>query len=591
MKTWKPIAIATAALLLPFGDAEEDYIFHIMQPGDTPPSVAERFLGSKNAVYEILQVNGISNVSEIKVGTKLAIPHGIRKRAIDKFNGAGEDLAKAKVAGADDHAPTEFQEAKGFYQEALVRLDAADYGKSTFWSGKASVKAGEAHDIARKLGVKRLQLILSRKFGTVERSADGGKRWIVMRQGDAADQADWVRTAEGATAQLLLPDKSVIDIASDTTLQIEDMKMDLVERAQRTALKIIQGEILGRIQKKGANDSFDIMTPSMNVIIRGTTVRVSADAEASRLAVLEGDTRVKVGDKTINVGGNEGLLVKNEQASKFALLPAPVVAARFDALRTPERRVQLSWTRPAESHGVFFELARDEEFSEIEAARNVKDAAVRTGLLKPGVYYWRVTGLSEEGLKGNPSAAQKLEITTDLEFRIEPKEPLVDLGGRKLSGADNTFRAVPVRKVNSIIGYEYSWDGNEFSPMTGPVARPVHGEHTLAVRAVTEDGTLGSPETFKFEIDAQAPTLVVEQDRSLEAAQSLLRLTFTGDDDAGIDRLEIRQDKGAFKPYADKAVVTVSTLVDTVVEARAIDHVGNSSAIKRVSIQGRAVRN
>lgn len=604
MKLFKHSIIATicsTALLMGLlsgvqAEEDVDYILHTFTATDSLPELAEKHLGSADLQYELLEVNGLQNRLSVYPGMRLMIPKAIRTRAVASAEQAGNLLAEADVAGANELAREPFHQAKDYFAEAGFSFTKADYDKCSHWSELAIVKANEALEMAKVKGVQHLRFQLVRKFGEVHVSKDEGVTWKSFARLDSADENDFVRTGKGSTAQLVLPDDSEIDLAPESTLQVATLTRDARARAQKTALRIIKGEILGRIKKKRSTDTFDVSTPAMNIIIRGTTIRVATDLDknTSKLGVLEGKTQVQVDGELVTVSGNEGIVVTAKGDVKdlhdfqvFSLVPAPVIAKRFASLETPSRRAALAWSNPEMAPKVLFELSKDERFIEVIDSREVAGSSVTTDLLKEGTYFWRVTGISGKGLKGQMSDTQSLRITTDMEFDVVPDRKLLEINGAFVTGPETSFRTVPARKDNSIIGYEYSWDNKAYTTYTSAVARDIQGKHVLYVRAITEDGTISEPVLNTFTVDSEKPTLTIKKDESNVASASLLNLKFETSDNVAVDRLEIRQNKGEFKAYGDSAQFNVSTLNPGVVEARVIDRVGNASAIQRVVIGGK----
>ena len=76
-------------------------------------------------------------------------------------------------------------------------------------------------------------------------------------------------------------------------MPITSFEYDRRNGKRRSRLKVIVGEIMGKVKKKKAKDStFEIRTSTTALSIRGTDLRVGASTKVSRVALLEGHAGV-----------------------------------------------------------------------------------------------------------------------------------------------------------------------------------------------------------------------------------------------------------------------------------------------------------
>ncbi|MCL4263824.1 MAG: FecR domain-containing protein [Anaerolineae bacterium] len=122
------------------------------------------------------------------------------------------------------------------------------------------------------------------------------------------NQGDHVTVPAGSAAQLSLYDGSVVEIAGGSTLQISELVTN--DKTYRVQLSLAAGRTLSRVVKLlGADDRFEIRTPSSTASVRGTIFTVAALSNTeSYIAVDEGIVRVTMGGAFIDVRPGEAVM-------------------------------------------------------------------------------------------------------------------------------------------------------------------------------------------------------------------------------------------------------------------------------------------
>ncbi len=156
------------------------------------------------------------------------------------------------------------------------------------------------------------------------------------------NQGDRITVPAGSSAHLSLYDGSVVEIAGGSTLELSELITN--DRTYRVQLSLAAGRTLNRVVKLlGADDAFEVRTPSSTASVRGTifTVAVISNTE-SYIAVDEGIVRVTMGGEFIDVHPGEAVTAVVGQpltimgaAGETPANPVNAPAAPAN-LRTPE---------------------------------------------------------------------------------------------------------------------------------------------------------------------------------------------------------------------------------------------------------------
>ncbi|GIK55106.1 MAG: hypothetical protein BroJett015_07690 [Chloroflexota bacterium] len=145
------------------------------------------------------------------------------------------------------------------------------------------------------------------------------------------NQGDRITLPDDSAAQLSLYDGTIVDIAGGSNLELSELVTN--DKTYRVQLSLAAGRTLNRVVKLlGADDKFEVRTPSSTASVRGTifTVAVISNTE-SYYAVDEGIVRVTMGGEFIDVHPGQAVMaVVGQPLTLMAQLPkdptgAPVV--------------------------------------------------------------------------------------------------------------------------------------------------------------------------------------------------------------------------------------------------------------------------
>lgn len=325
--------------------------------------------------------------------------------------------------------------------------------------------------------------------GSVRLKSGGAPQWTVGKAGQELRTGDVVQTDVKAGAAITFVSGNVVTVRPDTVILISEGDAKVAQEA--TAWHVQSGQV-----------SFDLKQRT-EIVTTTTRTTTSADARGSVNVTDEGATGVKIfkgsaevsttSGQTVKLAGNQAVLVdeKGGAGARIELPPAPALTApptqaELAFVAPPDPSVHLAWNavKGAERYQVAMDFNVVQAELLLSAALEPAEVA-GTGHdlsgLDPGKYFWRVAGVTREGLEGEfsrvfifavvpkPAEVQRLTLeaeTVDLDSVLEVK-------GRTEPGAQLTVDGHPA-KVRP--------DGrfSEHLRKTGQAA--------VVVRATTADG-------------------------------------------------------------------------------------------------------
>lgn len=568
---------------------EADIQLHVVQPGETPVQLAERFLGHREAAPELLQFNAIANPAEVTPGRILALPGRLRAEAIARLAGADEALTRAQAAQAEQFASNLYVQAAGLRTAAHKNRRQAVYDQAAAQAAVVEKLAQLAMEEADRTAPVADSARIIGISGDVEWSAPGAREWATAREGQVLAVDSRVRTGPRGRADLTLADGSALQLQSDSEFLLAEQTRDRRDQKRTSRLQVQVGELVGRITpRENTNSQFHILSNGSVTAIRGTELRVGSDkAKAVRVAVLEGEVALASAGQKITLPENFGSVVPFNQppSPPIKLPPPPIPDGPAAATTTAVQRVRFAWTPAdpiAELSGYRVEIATDDGFTRIVQDERAKNAGWTSATLAPGDYRWRLSSINPEGLQGPATETRALTILRNLALTLEPSRPPVAKDGVQVVGPLYAFAARPAAD-SSVVDVEYSLDGSPFQAWPERINLAEAGPRILKARGIGADGQSGEPVELKVVVDAAAPDVAVAV--SPPYAHSNLvkafKVTLTAQDETGVEALDFALNDAPFTPY--RQAIELGAHTSYQLRFRAADVVGNTGEVRTLT--------
>jgi hypothetical protein len=420
--------------------------------------------------------------------------------------------------------------------------------------------------------------------GTQARTSDGALR--LLQANDSVRETEAVLAPAGASALLILPDGSRVQVAPNSELQVLRLRKVITTEIYQIELNVLAGTIEANVEKvRTAGSLFNVRTRRAVTGIRGTELRVSDLGAASATEVLTGTVAVAgAGGKEVAVPAGKGTLVdaSGKPSAPVNLLSAPDIAGSknlYDRLTLDVAFAALPGAARYRARVVA------DTPSGVQVMTEKVSPAPSVSLDAPpdGNYRLTVRGIDPGGLEGFESArsitikarpvppvalaprpAETL-FAPDVSFRWSEPEgvsayvvELEDAGGKKI--LDRTEQRAPQVAAASLAPGEYRWrlssiatlaaGGKDIGPRSdwftfAIEAAPALGAKPSANNGVSLNWTGKADASYVIELASDAKFARVVQKRQVAGLQTEIASI-----DPGIYFLRVRraEDGAAFGP-------------------------------------------
>ncbi len=268
---------------------------------------------------------------------------------------------------------------------------------------------GEENTVALSFTERRAKRPVARVDSTEGklRAGKDAKKMKAAKAGQSFKAQTWVATGAASATWLGLADGSRLKLLADTTLKLGRMSLN-ADLKREVKLELKKGKVEAEVRSGGKGSKFEIATGAGLAGVRGTTFRMAAGGDGTRLETLHGEVEISSGGKTVKV--KEGFASKVKPgappAEPKALIDAPEVIGPFKG----KIGGAFGWKKVDCAEGYRVDLARDAEFTYSAMSVEVEGTALKTkSLAKKGVkltsgkWFWRVAGTDDEGFGGRTS--------------------------------------------------------------------------------------------------------------------------------------------------------------------------------------------
>ncbi len=238
---------------------------------------------------------------------------------------------------------------------------------------------------------------------------------------------DAVQTFDRSSATIKFDEENRLHLGPDTLVIIKRMEQDILFKDRRSSLILVEGELSGSLGNNNKTERHvEILTAGASAHIRtrdaingNVKFKVSVNPDqSSTVAILQGNAEIVSQGVKQKIGTDQALVIR-KGASPSTPKPLPeevrLIAPANNKLsyyRDIPDRIDFSWEDTGARQYRLI-ISRDPQQKIILLDERIDQTHFSHDNLTQGEYYWRVSGIDEDGSEGKSPSQRKIRIIQD----------------------------------------------------------------------------------------------------------------------------------------------------------------------------------
>jgi hypothetical protein len=333
------------------------------------------------------------------------------QKAIAAAQGALNELAASKDFATYrtdfDRGSNKLDEAKSlFTKKSFPQAEAAAIESQTVVTAALARIPGEQDADAQFLTVE----------GVVQYQKNGVGDFKKADARTPLFNGDWVKTSNGASAELIFSNGSLYTVGPNALLEIYSVMNPATSKKQNS----VQMRI-GSVEINTTDDSSTVRTPGTQVVVQSAStaqVGIDSSSKTTQVVNLRGTAAVggANGKPSQTLAAGQQVVASHDgdlsPITRVLMPPALLTPADNQSYQaSSDRRVEFAWAPHPEAAAYQLQVSRSRLFgrNEIDARRDEPRATAR--VTKDGPFFWRVASVDANGRAGPYSAFRRFRVS------------------------------------------------------------------------------------------------------------------------------------------------------------------------------------
>lgn len=256
----------------------------------------------------------------------------------------------------------------------------------------------------KSLNLQSVVAEITFKKNSVKRKRTGLLAWQDALPMDSLSYGDQIYTHNDSTAEINFKDSLNISIKENSLFKIE-------EKNGKSELNIKKGLLYLKIEKEMPEVTINISGKSIELKGEKATVQIDSTKPDGRVTVISGSVELKSNQETIVVKENEEAKITETKTEikKLTLIPTHPLS-ESTVFTLPDGAPLFTFNALEGAGDYTIELSQSSDFIGGVIKHSTKQNELQIVLGNEGVWYWRIRGISKDGL-------ESLSTVTSFEYK------------------------------------------------------------------------------------------------------------------------------------------------------------------------------
>jgi hypothetical protein len=198
------------------------------------------------------------------------------------------------------------------------------------------------------------------------------------------------------------------------------MRANLLEDTGEAKVSLVKGDVFALLVAGKKNERFQLDIPGVKTKVDSKYFWVGRDKHGARFANYDGKLEISSAGSKVVLKKNQGSVVLHNKkpTSPRELLSAPRLLEPESGLEEFNVNIPLTWEEVSGAHYYLLEISHGVSFSSIIYSKEIRVSTAMFPKNLPdrllrNLFYWRVTAVSSDKLRGQPSETRSIHIMYD----------------------------------------------------------------------------------------------------------------------------------------------------------------------------------
>jgi len=382
--------------------------------------ISRKYLDDPNRWEDVLRANDLKSPDEVKSGMLLRIPAGEVFQAKRELEVSGKLIQKATMAGAKIFAPKIIAKAIQLRNTALLKQKSGELRECINLAGSAATEGKKALKICISNQDVPAQAVVHDRKGDVHSRRPSDNLWKDVFRYDILHEGERIRTLSESYCDILFRNDSRLRLNENSQALIRKMRANLLEDTGEAKVSLIKGDVFALLASGKKNERFQLDIPGVETKVDSKYFWVGRDRHGTRFANYDGKLEISSAGSKVVLKKNQGSVVLHNKkpTSPRELLASPRLLKPESGVEKFNANIPLSWEEVSGAHYYLLEISHSVSFSSIIYSKEIRVATTMFPQKLPdeslrNLFYWRVTAVSSDKLRGQSSEARFMRIMYD----------------------------------------------------------------------------------------------------------------------------------------------------------------------------------
>ncbi|MBT8359020.1 MAG: LysM peptidoglycan-binding domain-containing protein [Desulfobacterales bacterium] len=382
--------------------------------------ISRRYLDDPNRWEDVLRANNLKSPDEIKPRMILRIPVGEVFQAKHELEISGKIIQQATMAGAKIFTPKIIAKAIQLRNSALLKQKSGNLHESFNLASSAAIEGKKALKVCISKQDVPAQAVVHDRRGYVHSRKPSDNLWKDVYRNDILHEGEKIRTLSESSCDILFRNDSRLRLKENSQALIQKMRANLLEDKGEAKVSLVKGDVFALLSSGQKNERFQLDIPGVKTKVDSKYFWVGRDKHGTRFANYDGKLEISSAGSKVVLKKNQGsvILHNKKPTSPRKLLASPRLLNPESGVAEYNVNIPLTWESVSGADHYLLEISHSGSFSSITYSREVQVPKalfpdnLADGSL-PNLFYWRVTAVSSDKLRGQSSEARFIKITQD----------------------------------------------------------------------------------------------------------------------------------------------------------------------------------